>query len=217
MTQGENRSDAAELAIDTTSSVVGAMVGLVVGGPIGAAVGGAAPPLIARAGRIASRALARRAARAERVATIALSGPEGNIESGIERLDSDPELADTFFQLLSTVIESDESLDAAFGRLLAEVVRGSSVERERAVMLADSLRGLRPIQLRILQAIDAADGELSASGIATAVAIPELELRAAVRNLEARGMIKDLEIHPVQWRLRELGKGVVTLAASREA
>jgi len=206
----------AELAIDTTSSVVGALVGFAVGGPIGAAVGGAAPPVIARVGRITTRAIARRAARAERVATAALTSIDGQIESGVQRLDEEPQLADTFLRLLRDVVDSDEALDALFGALLGEVVKGDTVEVERAVMIADSLRGLNATQLRILQTIERNGGQLSASEIAAAVGIPEVELRGAVRNLEARGMIKDMDVRPVHWRIRELGEGVVRLASGPE-
>lgn len=208
--RGDNTT---ELAIDTTSSVVGALVGFAIGGPVGAVVGGAAPPLMARAGRITANAFARRSARAERIATVALASIDGDIASGINRLDEEPELADTFLRLLGDAVDSDDTLSAAFGSILGEVIRGNDVEIERAVMVADSLRGLRATQLRILQAIAASGGELSASDIAEAVGIPEVELRGAVRNLEARGMIKDLEVHPVRWRLRELGEGVVRLAS----
>lgn len=208
--------DATELAIDTTSSVVGALVGFAIGGPAGAVLGGAAPPVMARVGRVAAGALARRSARLERVATVALSSIDGEVESGLRRLEDAPDVADTFLQLLSHVVDSDEALDAAFSALLGEIIRGDRVEAERAVMVADSLRGLRATQMRVLQAISANGGELSASDIASAVEIPEVELRGAVRSLEARGMIKDLGVHPVQWRIRELGEGIVRLASEED-
>jgi len=208
--------DATELVIDTTSSVVGALVGFAIGGPVGAVLGGAASPVMARVGRIATGALARRNARLERVATAALASIDGEVDSGLRRLEAAPESADTFFQLLNQVVDSDEALDAAFAALLGEVVRGDRIEIERAVMIADSLRGLRTTQMRVLQAIASNGGELSASDIASAVGIPEVELRGAVRSLEARGMIKDLEVHPVRWRIRELGKGIVRLASEEE-
>lgn len=208
--------DATELAIDTTSSIVGALVGFAIGGPAGAVLGGAAPPVMARVGRVAAGALARRSARLERVATVALSSIDGEVESGLRRLEDAPDVADTFLQLLSQVVDSDEALDAAFSALLGEIIRGDRVEAERAVMVADSLRGLRATQMRVLQAISANGGELSASDIASAVEIPEVELRGAVRSLEARGMIKDLGVHPVQWRIRELGEGIVRLASEED-
>lgn len=208
--------DATELAIDTTSSVVGALVGFVIGGPAGAVLGGAAPPVMARVGRVVAGGLARRSARLERVATAALSSIDGEVESGLRRLEDAPDVADTFLQLLSQVVDSDEALDAAFSALLGEIIRGDRVEAERAVMVADSLRGLRATQMRVLQAISANGGELSASDIASAVEIPEVELRGAVRSLEARGMIKDLGVHPVQWRIRELGEGIVRLASEED-
>ena len=85
--------------------------------------------------------------------------------------------------------------------------------------MGDAVRNLRSIHIRILHSIHAVGGQQRASDIATDVAVPEAELRGVVRDLELRGMIKDADLHPIEWRIRELGAAVIRMTrdTSKEA
>lgn len=206
----EADDNAAELAIDTSSAAVGAIVGFAIGGPFGAVVGGAASPLMAKAGRVALGEYARRKARAEALVMAGL----GDVDAGLDQLEANDSRADTFMRLIRQAVDSEPALDAAFASILRTVVAGGTDEAERAAMIGDGLRGLRSTQLRILLVLAEHKGELSAKELSESVGFPEVELRGLVRDLETRGMIKDLGVHPIRWRIRELGDGVVRFVTS---
>ncbi len=203
----KKRGQITELAIDTSSSAIGAIVGYALGGPIGSVAGGAMPPLIVKASEIALGAYNRQKVRAELMVTNSL----GDINDSLVKLEKSSTRADEFVRLLRQAIDSDPTLDPAYTSLMKSVVSGSVIEVERAAIVGDSLRGLRTTQLRILESIYEAGGELSAKDISKSVSIPEIELRGVVRDLETRGMIKDLEVHPIRWKIRELGIGLIQL------
>ena len=199
----------AELAIDTSSAAVGALVGLAIGGPVGAVLGGAASPIMAKAGRVAMGEYERRRARAEALVTAGL----GEVEAGLDELEANEARADAFMRLIRQAVDSDPALDAAFASILRTVVSGTDDDAERAAIVGDSLRGMRNTHLRILVALAEGGGELAARELAQSVGFPEIELRGPVRELETRGMIKDLGVHPIRWKIRELGYGVVRFVA----
>lgn len=213
MSAPDERSTAGELAevgIDAGSAVAGALVGFAIGGPIGAAVGAVLPPLTARSGRVIAKALAKRNARIAIMVEESFARAGITPEEAISRLEDNDALADHFIQLVRTAADSDPTTQAAFTAVFAQSLRAQSTnELERLSLVADSLKSLRPVHVRILLELEAAGGEASARSLADAVGVPEIELRGAVRGLELQGMIKDVEIHPMTWRLRELGEGVV--------
>jgi len=207
----ENARDVASTGADVGMSAAGALIGLAIGGPVGAVLGAAAPPLSSLGGRLATRTIQRRFDRAERlfleVARISRGQSTASVLMGLESSD---ERTETFVQILGMALNSDESLHSAFAELLRGVVESSEVsDVERLEIVAQSLAGLKSVQVRILLELDSAGGRMSARDISARIDIPEEELRFAVRDLEVRGMIKDGDIHPIEWILRELGAGVV--------
>ena len=208
---GAERQDMVETIGETGSAVAGTLVGLALGGPLGAVVGAATSPLLAKAARVGSRAWNRRRARAIATVDDAFRIAGTSPEVALDGLLDDAEKADDFLRLLSQAAESDQSLTTAFSSLMAQVLAApqSDPVSERVAIIGESLRGLRATHVRILQALAARGGVLRASELATVLEIPQIELRGVVRDLEARGMIKDREVHPIEWQLRELGKGIV--------
>lgn len=211
-----NRRDLVETGVETGSAVVGALVGFALGGPLGAAIGAAAPPLAVRTSTVLSRAWARRQLRAERTMQLAIVRSGLSESEVVGKLESSDDLADHLLSLIALASDTDPQLASALSQLVADSLRADEPrELERLRAIAVGLRGLTSVQIEILRALRNAGGELSAAAIAAAVAFPELELRGAVRDLELRGMIKDLGDHPVVWRLRELGTGIVRFADGR--
>ena len=207
------RAELVETGVETGSAVVGALVGFALGGPVGAAIGAAAPPVAVRTSNVLARVWKRRQQRAERTLRLAIVRSGMSDSEVVEKLESSDDLAEHLLSLISLAAETDPQLSSALSQLVADSLRAEDIrELERLQAIAAGLRGLTSIQVEILRALRRSDGRLSASAIATAVGFPEVELRGAVRDLELRGMIKDIGEHPVVWRLRELGIGVLLFA-----
>lgn len=201
--------EATGVLIDAGGGITGALVGLVVGGPPGALAGAAVGSLTSRAAQAIEQAAKRRQARTAQALMSAMMATHHTDEDLIEILEAADETADMLIGLIHSAMLADETLAETYGELMKGLLSSeSSIDRERIMILTDSLRGLRTTHVRILKHLQSQDGASSAGELAAALGIPEVELRGVVRSLEARGMIKDTKVRPVVWELRELGKAV---------
>lgn len=204
-------------AVDVGGSIVGAIVGIALGGPIGAIVGASTAPVMTMTYKIVERAFERRYERTRQIVEQAFIVSRIAPEEAIFLLNSDDDKVDDFLSLLRIVLESDPSVDKILSSILAEsLISKSNQERERLLIIGDALRNIRPIHIRILKTLYDSGGILKSNQIASVVGIPEIELRSVVRDLELRGMIKDLGNSPVEWKLRELGDSLISYVASKE-
>jgi hypothetical protein len=205
------RADIArEAARDSSAAAIGALVGVALGGVPGAIVGATVSPVLIGTVRIAADVLSRRRQRAEAIVEGALLRHSLTEAETLQKLADHPQKADDFVSLLSQAIASDPSIDAVISAALGEIlVSRDETQRERILIVTDSIRGLRPTHMRVLRALHSAGGTMSASAIAEEVHIPQVELRGVVRGLELRGMLKDLGKHPVEWKIRELGRAIM--------
>lgn len=208
MTEDPDSTKAAGLAPvveDAAAGLIGAVVGLAVGGPAGAVIGAATGPAATAGIKLPFQIQARRRERAERIARHALDRVD------VEGVHADS--VDALVSLLQMAVASDVQLDAAFSELAAQALRSDEEkELDRVLMIGDALAGLRRLHIDALRAIQRNGGEMSAAELSQALEFPEYELRFVVRNLELRGMIKDVGVRPIQWRIRELGQGVLQFA-----
>lgn len=196
--------------IEVGKAAIGAIVGLVIGGSAGAIIGAVSAPVLSLAQDFVIKVTQHRKDRLEKIVNNSIVKSGNSIEEALNVLNINEEKAEAFLSLLSSLCETDKAFDLLFEELLAELFNSDSdTECERLFIIADAIRHLRAIHLKILLAINNAGGVLSASEISNAVSIPEIELRSVVRELELRGMIKDLEVLPVTWKLRELGCAIV--------
>lgn len=203
--------------VNIGGSVIGALVGLVLGGPFGAIIGAATSPVMIMTYNIVDRAMERRYERTKNVVNQAFSMVNLTPEEVVVLLSSDDRKTDDFLRLLKLVVESDPGIDKTLAAILGGVlISDSEKERERLLIVGDSIRNMRLVHLQILKAIFDSGGTLKASKISSLVGIPEIELRSVVRDLELRGMIKDCEIHPIEWKLRELGKVIINFTNSKK-
>jgi len=210
-------NEVAETAIETGSAVAAALVGLIFGGPVGAVAGAVTSPVLSKTVVLLNRARQRRSQRAARIVDNSIDASGLSPDQAVEQLATDDRKADDFLGLLVQAAEADPGLESAFISLLAQVLMSDSPdERERVLIVGDTLRGLRSVHLRILRSLNSDGPVLRAAQLADRVGVPEKELRSVVRDLEARGMIKDRGVHPIEWELRDLGKGVVRFASKGE-
>lgn len=195
------------------SSIVGSIVGLAIGGPVGAVIGATTTPSLVVAYNFANRFLERKYEKTKKIAEKSLLIANIQPEKALEKLNSNDELADSYISLLRIASEADTSIDDIMSSVLAACLTASSnKERERLLILSDSLDNMRTTHILILKALYDAGGVLKAKEIAEIIDIPEIELRSVVRDLELRGMIKDRDVHPTEWKLRELGKIIIEFA-----
>lgn len=125
-----------------------------------------------------------------------------------EIIDS-PDWSDSIMSMILQLVDSDPELDLLFSEIMASAISASDdSERNRLMVLNNSIKGINKVQVFILKNIYLASGVLSANDISEQVKVPELELRNAVRDLELRGMIVDNGKEPTVWHLRELGLAV---------
>lgn len=201
---------AQDTARDASAAALGALVGVALGGLPGAIAGAAVSPVVTGAMKLAMDVLARRRQRAEAILEGALRVHALTPEQTLQTLMDDPRKSDDFVSLLSQAVASDPSTDAVLSAALGELLLSKDeIHRERVLIVADAIRELRSTHLRVLRAIFQSGGVQSATDLAVAVGIPEVELRGVVRGLELRGMIKDSGKHPVEWQIRELGHAIV--------
>lgn len=209
----QRQSDLTGEAINISGAVTGALVGLALGGPVGSVLGAATQPVVVMTARVVHDVLERKRMRGQAVVEQALRNARMDSDFAITILSDDPDKTDDFISLLRTIAESDPSIDVVVAALLSEtLLSDNELKRERLRIIGDAIRHLRGTHLHILRSLQDAGGQLPASEIASRIGIPEIELRSVVRDLELRGMIKDCGLHPIEWKLRELGSSVVAFA-----
>lgn len=209
------RSRASDIALDIGSSVAGAIVGLAIGGPAGAIAGAATPAVVSNA--ISSFA-ERRAKRGEKIINDALKIAGKEYTVLLDTLKNNEDESELLIQLVQLAISSDPKLDQAFSSLISQlIVTNGDVERDRLLIIGQAIKNLNRVHLKVLRSLDQNNGENFAADISEELKIPEIELRNVVRDLEARGMIKDLEVHPIKWKLRELGEVIVSYSKKEGA
>lgn len=204
-------------ALEIGGSVTGALVGLAIGGPVGAIAGAAVTPIISMTHNIVSKAKARRIARANEIVERSFKAANISPEEAINILNDNDSKADEYIRLLRTVMESDQELDIILSNLLSHVLTSdNTIEEERLLILADSIRNMRSVHIKIIKSLyESQDNRQTAPQIALKLQIPEIELRNTVRDLELRGIIKDLDKSPTLWQLRELGISLAQLLENK--
>lgn len=189
-----------------TGTMVGALTGFIIGGPLGAVVGSSTVPAITLTSNVLNKALQRKSIRIHNLIENAFEISEKTPEEIINILDKDDEKTDDLLNLIKLTLDTNPEIDNIFSNLISKIILSETVtERDRLIIISDSLKDLKLIHILVLQSINEEEGVLEATKIADKVKIPEVELRSVVRHLELKGFIKDLEVHPIQWKLRELG------------
>lgn len=208
-----NKKDKKELASQSTDivlSAAGSLVGFAIGGPVGAVAGGVISPttkLAVKAGQLWMKKRKERLTNiVERAFCRSGKSEEAILQEMIESLD----WCDCMMSMIQQLVDSDPELDMLFSEIMASAIGANNdSERNRLIVLNNSIKGMNKVQVLILKDMYLAGGILSARDMSEQVKVPELELRNAVRDLELRGMIVDNGKEPIVWNLRELGIAVV--------
>lgn len=207
-----NENERKELFAQSTDialSAAGSLVGFEIGGPVGAVAGGVLSPttkLAVKAGRLWMQ---RRKERLTNVVERAFHRSGKSEEVILQEIIDSPDWSDSIMSMILQLVDSDPELDLLFSEIMASAISASDdSERNRLMVLNNSIKGINKVQVFILKSIYLASGVLSANDISEQVKVPELELRNAVRDLELRGMIVDNGKEPTVWHLRELGLAV---------
>ena len=202
---------AQEVARDASVAAVAALVGVALGGLPGAVAGATVSPFIKGILKLASDVVQRRRIRAEAILSSVIQERGISPEHVLDHLENHPADADAFISLINQAVQSDPSTDAIMAAAIGELfLSPEETKRERVLIVADALKGLRSTHMRILRKLQDSGGVRTASELAADIEIPEVELRGVVRELELRAMIKDVGKHPVEWKLRELGRALMS-------
>lgn len=194
---------------DIVLSAASSLVGFAIGGPIGAAFGGAMTPTTKLAYQLICSWNERRRTRIIKVVEDAFIESGRSDENILHELLSNSEWADSIIAMIQQLVSTDPELDKLFTEIMASAIKtDDNNERNRLIVLNNSIKGLNKVQIQIIRCIYNAGGKLPATNISKMVKVPEMELRNAVRDLELRGMIIDDETEPTIWELRELGLAV---------
>ena len=205
----EKKSELIAQSADIALSAAGSLVGLVIGGPVGAIAGGVLPPSAKLAVTAGQLWLRRRKDRLTKIVDRAFHRSGVKEDSIYQEMIDSPEWCDTLVSMIRHLIESDPELDLLFSEIMAYAIcADGEINRNRYIVLYNSIRGINQVQLNILKTMYVSGGMLAAKSIAEQVKVPELELRNAVRDLELRGMIADNGSEPTIWTLRELGVAI---------
>lgn len=204
--------DKKELVLQSTDialSAAGALVGFAIGGPVGTIVGGVFPPTTKLAVKAGQLWIQRRQVRLTNIVERAFRRSGKSEEIILQELIDSPDWCDNMVSMIQQLANSDPELDMLFSEIMASAISSNNEsERNRLVVLNNSIKGMNKVQVLILKDMYLAGGTLSAHTMAEQVKVPELELRNAVRDLELRGMIVDNDKEPTVWKLRELGIAV---------
>lgn len=202
-----------EIAVSTVSS----LVGFAIGGPIGTVVGGAMPSTAKLAYRVIKSWSDRRNIRIISIVEKAFDKSGKSDNDILEELLSNPEWSDMMIKMIQQLVFTDPELDNLFTEIISTAIKTTDrKEKNRLIVLYDSIKGLNKVQVQIVKYIRESGGELSASDISENVEVPEMELRNAVRDLELRGMIIDNGTEPTIWSLRELGLAIAKMIEELE-
>lgn len=203
--KGEIRSQTTDIALSTASS----LAGFAIGGPAGAVVGGIMAPTVKLTYQLINSWYERRKARITNVVEGAFENSGRDEEDILHELLEDSEWADAIISMIQQLVYSDPELDNLFTQIMAATIKtGDKNERNRLIVLNNSIKGLNRVQVQIIRCLYGENCVLSAVDISKMVNVPEIELRNAVRDLELRGMIIDNGVEPIVWKLRELGLAI---------
>lgn len=198
-------SQSAEIALSAVSS----LVGIAIGGVPGAVVSGILSPTSKLAGKVGQLWLQRRRERTINIVEQAFKWSGKTEEAILQEMIDRPDWCDDIMAMIQQLADADPELDAFFSKIMASAINASNEEeRNRLIVLSNSIKGMNKVQLLILKELYAKRGILSAHDMAECVMVPEFELRNAVRDLELRGMICDNNRELTVWKLRELGIAV---------
>lgn len=203
------KKDLVSQSTDIALSTAGSLVGFAMGGPVGAAVGGALPPTAKLAMKAGQLWLQRRKIRLTAIVERAFRRSGKSEDEILQEIIDSSDWCDTIMSMIKQLADSDPKLDMLFSEIMASAIKaGDESERNRLIVLNNSIQGMNKVQMLIIKSIYLAGGVLSAHDMAEQIKVPELELRNAVRDLELRGMIVDNGKEPTIWNLRELGFAV---------
>jgi hypothetical protein len=184
---------------------------------VGAIVGATTSPAMVMTYNILNRAFERRKERTIQVVENAFNIAKITPDDAILLLNSNDNKVDDLISLLRIIAETDPSIDNVLSSIIGENLKiKSKYNRDRLLILADSIRNMRSMHLQILKTMHEAGGTLEATVIAEKVKVPVIELRSVVRDLELRGMILDTDKNPIEWKLRELGNMLITFANDKK-
>lgn len=215
--KNEERSELIAQSTDIALSAVGSLVGMVIGGPVGAVAGGVLSPTAKLAFTAGQLWFSRRKERLTKIVGRAFCRSGVSEDAIFQEMIDSPEWCETLISMIRHLSEIEPELDLLFSEIMACTIRSEDdVDRNRYIVLFDSIKGMNRVQLYILKSMHVAGGMLAAKSIAEQVNVPELELRNAVRDLELRGMIADNGSEPTIWTLRELGIAVANTISSVE-
>lgn len=200
---------------DIMLSAAGALVGFSIGGPVGAAVGSAFSPTTKLALQVGQLWLQRRQTRLVAIVERAFRRSGRSEDEILQGFIDSSDWCDAIMSMIQQLVDSDPELDILFSEIMAYTISASEEsERNRLIVLNNSIKGMNKVQVKILRIIYLVGGVLSANEMAEQVNVPELELRNAVRDLELRGMIVDNGEEPTIWKLRELGFAVAKVIST---
>lgn len=194
---------------DIALSAISSLVGFVIGGPVGAVAGGVFSPTTKLAVKAGEIWFQRRQERLTNIVERAFKWSGKSEETILQEIIDSPDWCDDIISMIQQLTENDPELDVLFSKLMASAIRAiDESERNRLIVLNNSIKGMNKVQVLILKNMYLAGGIMSAYDMAEQVKVPELELRNAVRDLELRGMLIDNDKEPTVWKLRELGIAV---------
>lgn len=210
-----DEKDKKELAAQSTDivlSAAGSLVGFAIGGPIGAVAGGVISPTTKLAVKAGQLWVQKRKERLTNIVERAFGWSGKSEEAILQEMIESPDWCDSMMSMIQQLVDSDPELDVLFSEIIASAISASDdSERNRLIVLNNSIKGMNKVQVLILKDMYLAGGILSAHDMSEQVKVPELELRNAVRDLELRGMIVDNGKEPTVWNLRELGTAVAKI------
>ena len=203
------KKELASQSTDIALSAAGAIVGFAIGGPVGSIVGGVLSPTTKLAITVGELWIRQRQMRLASIVERAFQLSGKNEEDILQEMIDSSGWCDTIISMIRKLADCDPELDVLFSEIIAATISTSEEsERNRLVVLNNSIKDMNKVQILILKELYLSNGILSAQDIAEQVKVPELELRNAVRDLELRGMIMDNGEEPTVWNLRELGFAV---------
>lgn len=205
----KERKELAAQSTDIVLSAVGSLVGFAIGGPVGAVAGGVISPTTKLAVKAGQLWMQRRKERLTSIVERAFRWSGKSEETILQQMIESSHWCDSLMSMIQQLVDSDPELDVLFSEIMASAISASNdTERNRLIVLNNSIKGMNKVQVLILKNMHLAGGTLSAHDMSEQVKVPELELRNAVRDLELRGMIVDNGKEPTVWNLRELGIAV---------
>ena len=152
-----NENETSELISQSTDVVLSAassLVGFAIGGPVGAIIGSTLSPtakLAVKAGQIWQQ---RRYARLTSIVDRAFQRSGRDETSILQELADSPDWYNTIIQMIKQLADSDPELDILFSDIMANTISTrSDSERNRYIILNNSIKGMNRVQILILKNI----------------------------------------------------------------